>query len=139
MTIRQKIALTIAVILASILGYRGLSGGGREGGERLYVNSVVMGFLSVKSAMEAELHVRNGTMDRDKATEIWRKSIGSIDGAREVFFEPKGQVVVISDRYGMAVLIEPTGNTAGNWHCSTYPRVSYESLCSRLNAQAQGR
>lgn len=118
----------IAVLLM-ILFWKSLSGG-YESGERLFINSVVMNFNDVKDAAEAAVKFRPGIINANEP-QIQRSEVKTvqISGANEILFGQKGDVIVISEKYGRVIILKPLLIGTKRWSCYTYPKVSFKSLC----------
>jgi hypothetical protein len=134
MTRLQKGLLAGAVVVALAVGSYLWAGGGVESADRIFVNSVVVGFMGVRSDLESRLKSGQEMGDQTALTEKWRKANGNVAGVNRLYFEKDGSVLAISDDFGIVVVIRPLEVSSSKWDCRTYPRTSYRSLCSKLAA-----
>lgn len=122
-------AALISVVLVLFCFLYFLPKGGIENSERLYVNAVLMGFTNVKAEVEREIAGGREIADLKNMSDKWKKTVGKIDGMDDMFFDQSGRVIAISDRFDLVIMIKPA---SGAWTCKTYPRPSFESLCTKL-------
>jgi hypothetical protein len=96
--------------------------------KRSYINSVIVTFNGVRANLKNHNEADTPENIYKKQEQLKTRYISKI------IFGQAGEFVFISDIFGIVIVIHPIVDSSSmhSWHCSTYPAVSFDSLCSSL-------